>query len=254
MTPATRQSLVIGAFAVLAALTASFAVSAFTRTPVVPTTPAAMVVSDPTGFQPGIFTTGDATVSTRPDTAFITAGVDAQAQSAAAAQKNVATQANKLVNTAKQLGFADKDVTTGGYYIGPMYSNDGRTITGYQASEQINLKWHNVDTAGTALDALVQQGGATRISISLGVSDYSGPQAQARALAIAAARDRAQAMAKAAGVNLGQVIRIVDYTTGSRTPVDYAPKAADVAGSAATVIPVGELDISVTVEVDFAIA
>jgi len=253
LSAATRQSVVIGAFAVLAALAASFAVSAFTRSPMVVTTPAATVTSvDGSGFQAGIFTTGSATVSVRPDTAFISAGIDSQANSAAAAQQNVAAQANRLIAKAKAIGIADKDINTGGYSIGPTYSNDGRTITGYQASETLELKWHNVDTTGSALDALVQDGGATRISVSLGVGDLSGPQGQARGLAIADARAKAQAMAKAAGVNLGQVLRIVDNTTGGRTPVNYAPGAADV--QAGTQIPVGQLDITVDVEVDFSIA
>jgi uncharacterized protein YggE len=252
LSAATRQALVIGAFAVLSALTVSFGISALTRPPIVVSTPAAGITTQATGFQSGIFTTGDATVSTRPDTAFINAGVDAQASTASAAQKSVGAQANRLVSKAKALGFADKDVSTAGYSIGPTYSMDGRTITGYQASEQLELRWHNVDTAGSALDALVQEGGATRIGISFGLADFSGPQAQARSLAIAAARDRAQAMAKAAGVNLGQVIRVADYTAGTRTPIDYAPAAADAAAS--TVVPVGQLDVTVTVEVDFAIA
>ena len=237
----------------LCSLTAAFGVSAFTRSPIVVSTPAATLTStDGSGFQSGIFTTGDATVSTRPDTAFISAGVDGQASTASGAQKNVATQVNRLIATAKQIGIADKDINTAGYSIGPMYSMDGRTITGYMASEQLALKWHNVDTAGSALDALVQAGGATRIGISFGLNDLSGPQSQARSLAIANARDRASAMAKAAGVTLGPVIRVADYTTGGQTPVDYAPAARDLAG-AATQVPVGQLDVTVTVEVDFAI-
>ena len=253
MSSTTRQSLVIGAFAVLAALTASFAVSAFTRSPMIVTTPAAAAVTNGgSGFQAGIFTTGDGTISTRPDTAFITAGVDAQAPTASAAQQSVAAQAGKLIAKAKAIGIPDKDINTAGYSIGPMYSNDGRTLTGYQASEQLALKWHNVDTTGTALDALVQAGGATRISVSFGLNDYSAAQAQARTLAIGQARDRAQAMAKAAGVNLGQVLRVVDYSTGARTPVDFAPSAADAV--APTQVPVGQLEITVSVEVDFAIA
>lgn len=252
MTPATRQALVVGAFAVLCSVTAMLAVSAFTRAPIVVSTPAATTIaSQGSGFQAGIFTTGDATVSARPDTAFINAGVDAQASTAGAAQRAVAAQAAKLIAKAKALGIPDKDINTAGYSIGPTYSNDGRVITGYQASEQLSLKWHNVDTAGSALDGLVQDGGATRIGVSFGMADLSGVQAQARTLAIAAARDRASAMAKAAGVQLGGVLRIVDYTTsGGRAPVDYAPSAAQ---GATTQVPVGELDVTVSVEVDFAI-
>jgi uncharacterized protein YggE len=252
LTPAFRQTVVIGAFAVLASVTATLLVSAMTRTPLVVNTPAANVSTGGSGFQSGIFTAGDATVSLRPDTAFINAGVDATAPTAGAAQKSVAAQAGRLIAKAKALGMADKDINTAGYSIGPTYSMDGRTITGYQASEQLFLKWHNVDTTGGTLDALVQEGGATRIGVSFGLADYSGPQSQARTLAIAEARDRAQAMAKAAGVQLGQVLRVVDFTSGGTTPVDYAPKAA--ADGIQTQLPVGQLDISVTVEVDFAIA
>lgn len=252
MTPAIRQALVIGAFVVLCSLTATFAVSAFTRSPIVVNTPAAAVAAQGSGFQPGIFTDGAGTVSVRPDTAFISAGVDAQAPTAGAAQKSVAAQAAKLIAKAKALGVPDKDINTGGYNIGPVYSPDSRSITGYQASEQIELKWHTVDSTGAVLDALVQDGGATRIGVSFGLNDYSGPQAQARTLAIADARDKAQAMAKAAGIQLGTVLRIVDSTTGGRPPVDYAPAAMQT--GAGTQVPVGQLDITVTVEVDFSIS
>ena len=114
------------------------------------------------------------------------------------------------------------------------------------------MKWHNVDTAGNALDGLVQQGGATRISVSFGLNDPKAAQAEARSLAIADARNRATAMAKAAGVQLGQVLRITDSTTMSRPPsYNFAGPAA---ASDQTQLPVGTLDVQVMVEVDFAIA
>jgi uncharacterized protein len=248
MTPALRQALVVGAFATLCAVSATLAVNALSRSPIVLATP---TVSTNTGttYSPGIITSGDATVSTRPDIAFLSAGVDAQASTAAAAQKNLANQAAKLIARIKSLGVPDQDINTSGYSIGPRYTNDG-TINGYQASEQLEMKWHNVDNVGTALDALVQQGGATRIGVSFGLADPKAAQAEARTLAIGDARSRATAMAKAAGVQLGQVLSITDNTTGARSPnYNFAP-AAD----AGTQVPVGQLDIVVTVEVDFAIA
>ncbi len=176
----------------------------------------------------------------------------AQASSASGAQRDLATVANKLIAKAKSLGIPDKEISTGGYSIGPIYSPDGRAvITGYQAGLSLNLKWHNVDNVGTALDGLVQQGGATRISVSFGLNDPKVAQAEARALAIADARSRASAMAKAAGVQLGQVLRISDQTQVSRPTYNYAPSAAAVDQ---TQVPVGELDVTVSVEVDFALA
>src|SRR5579859_5220817 len=196
MTPAVRQAFVVGAFATLCAVSATLGVNAFTRSPIVLATPTAATTPGTT-YSPGIITGGDATVSKRPDIAFLSAGVDAQASTAAAAQKELANQAAKLIARVKSLGVPDQDINTSGYSIGPRYTNDG-SITGYQAGEQLEIKWHNVDNVGTALDALVQQGGATRIGVSFGLADPKAAQAEARALAIADARGRAAAMAKAA--------------------------------------------------------
>ncbi len=252
MNQAVRQTLVSTAITVVTALVVVLVVLA--GRPVVFQTPLTSVATSPGSYyNPGVITSGDATVSRRPDVAFINVGVEAQASSATQAQRNLAVLANKLIAKAKSLGIPDKDINTGGYSVGPIYSPDGRaTITGYQAGESLALKWHNVDNVGTALDALVQEGGAMRIGVSFGLNDTKAAQAEARALAIGDARTRATAMAKAAGVQLGQVLRITDQTQISRSPVySYAPAAAAIDQ---TQVPVGEMDVTVAVEVDFAIA
>jgi len=108
-----------------------------------------------------------------------------------------------------------------------------------------------VDTVGKALDAIVQEGGATNVSVSFGLADPKSAQAEARTLAIADAKSRASAMAAAAGVRLGQVIQVSDLSAQSRYPQPYN-LGADAA--AQTQVPVGTLEVQVTVEVDFAIA
>ena len=248
MSPTLRQALVVGAFATLCASTITLALGAGSRSPIVLSTPAA-ITTNGTTYASGIITSGDATVSKRPDIAFLGVGVEAQASTATAAQKDLASQAAKLIARAKSLGIPDKDINTSGYSIGPNYPPDG-AINGYRASEQLELKWHNVDTIGSAVDSLVQQGGATRVSVSFGLADPKAAQGEARSLAIADARSRAGAMARAAGVQLGQVLQVSDYTVGGRTSAnDFAPSAA-----ASTQIPVGQLDITVTVQMEFSIA
>ncbi len=251
MPSAIRQTLITTATATVCALVVALVVVAAAR-PVILQTPLTNVAATTSYFNPGVITGGDATVSKRPDIAYINVGVEAQASSASQAQKDLATLANKLIAKAKSLGIPDKEINTSGYSVGPIYSNDGRNITGYQAGLSLNLKWHNVDNVGTALDGLVQQGGATRISVSFGLNDPKAAQAEARSQAIADAKSRATAMAKAAGVQLGQVVRITDQTTVSRPPMyELAPvaRAAD-----STTVPVGELEVTVQVEVDFALA
>ena len=100
----------------------------------------------------------------------------------------------------------------------------------------------------------MQEGGATSVYVGFGLANPKTAQAEARALAISDARTKAQGMATAAGVRLGQVIRVSDMSYGG-TPMygalDYAKGAAS--PSTPTQIPVGELEIQVTVEVDFAL-
>lgn len=200
-----------------------------------------------------ILTTGDGTVSVKPDVATVSAGIDSQQATASAAQSDLATKAARLIARVKALGVADKDLSTRGYWVGPVYAPSGTVITGYRASEQLLVKWHNVDTVGRTLDAIVQEGGATNISVGFGLADPKPAQAQARSQAIADARAKAQAMAAAAGVNLGQVIQVSDLSTAARSPYPL-PYASSAAASVPTQVPVGETDVQVTVEVDFAIA
>jgi uncharacterized protein YggE len=245
MTSSIRVALVSVAGAVLVALVV---VVAAVRPPVFVASPAASTTTS--SFESGVFTSGDGSVSKMPDTAFLYAGVESQQPSASAAQSDLASKAAKLITRIKALGVADKDLNTSGYAVGPMYTPSGQTVSGYLASEQLQITWHDVTTVGKALDAIVQEGGATNVGASFGLADPRAAQAAARTLAIADARSRAQAMATAAGVSLGQVIRVSDLTS-SAPPVPYNVGAA---ASPATQLPVGELTVSVTVEVDFAIA
>ncbi len=252
MTPSARPVLFSGAVATVCAVAVALAVVAGNRPQVVVAAPAALPQSTST-FTPGVFASGDAKVSAKPDTAFLMVGVDSLKPTAAAAQSDLAAKASKLIAKARAIGIADKDISTSGYSVNPNYVGSNSTIDGYRASEQIALKWHNVDTAGGALDALVQSGGATNVSVGFGLANPKVAQAQARALAIADAKTKAQAMADAAGVHLGQVMRVSDVSSYGSVPMFGADYAAPSAISAPTQIPVGELDVQVTVEVDFAI-
>ena len=251
MSPTVRPALFSGAVAAVCAVAVALAVVAVTR-PSVVAAPAALPQS--TGnFMPGVFASGDAKVSAKPDTAFLTVGVDSLKPTAAAAQSDLATKASRLIAKAKALGIADKDISTSSYSVNPNYVGSNSTIDGYRASEQIQLKWHNVDTAGTAVDALVQSGGATNVYVGFGLANPKVAQAQARALAIADAKTKAQAMADAAGVHLGQVMRVSDISSYGAAPMYGGAYAASPAMAPPTQIPVGELDVQVTIEVDFAI-
>jgi uncharacterized protein YggE len=249
MSSSIRVVLASAVAAMLVALVVAVAVVAAGRPSGVITSPSAATTA--TSVEPGVFTSGDGSVSKRPDTAFLYAGVESQQATASAAQSDLASKASKLIARVKALGVADNDLNTSGYSVSPYYLNGGQTISGYRASEQLQITWHSVDTVGKTLDAIVQEGGATNIGVSFGLADPKAAQAAARTLAIADARSRAQAMAAAAGVKLGQVIRVTDLASSSLPSQRFDVGAA---APAASQVPVGELNVTVTVEVDFAIA
>lgn len=243
-----RNVVVSAAIGTLCALTATLAVLAVSRPSVLLAAPSAS--SSTSTFDPGVITSGSAFVSKKPDLAQISVGVESKASTAGAAQQDLAGKAGALIARAKALGIGDKDTNTSGYWVGPSYTPNG-TLDGYRAYEQLLLKWHNVDTVGKTLDALVQEGGATQISVGFTLADPKAAQAEARTLAIADARSRAQAMAGAAGVKLGKVLRISDLGYSGYPSANYDFKGA--APAATTQVPVGQLDVQVSVEVDFAI-
>jgi uncharacterized protein YggE len=247
--PSTLRTVALSAaIATLCALTATLAVLAVTRPSILLTAPSAS--STTSTFDPGVITSGDGLVSKKPDLALISVGVESKESTATAAQQDLAAKAGKLIARAKTLGIGDKDINTSGYFVGPNYVASNN-IDGYRAFEQLRLKWHDVDTVGKALDALVQEGGGTQISVGFTLADPKVAQAEARSVAIGDARSRAQAMAGAAGVKLGKVLRVSDLSVTGYRSVNYDIGAA--AAPASTQVPVGQLDVRVSVEVDFAI-
>jgi uncharacterized protein len=247
MTSPLRLILIPLAVALVCSLAVAAIVLGSGRPSVIVSSPSAST----TTFETGVFTSGDATVSVKPDLATVSAGVASQQSTAAAAQSDLAAKAGKLIARIKSLGVSDADLSTSGYWVGPLYSPGGQTITGYQATEVLRIKWHNVDTVGKTLDAIVQEGGATNISVGFGLADPKSAEAQARTLAIAEARSKAQAMASAAGVRLGALLRVSDVSTATQPPIMYAGAAIP---SATTQVPAGEVDVQVSVEVDYALA
>ena len=106
---------------------------------------------------------------------------------------------------------------------------------------------------GASLDALGGDAGATNASIQFALEDRKPAEADARTQAVADARSKAEAMAKAGGVKVGQLLSVSDIEqSGYPGPVYAAPVANG--QSSATVIPVGDLDIAIRVQVQYSIA
>lgn len=205
---------------------------------------------------PGVVTTGEGSVKIRPDLAMVSVGAVAQALTAEAAQTQVAERVGRILERAKKLGIAEKDIANAGYSVQPQYAygpGQAPRLVGFQASQQLALSVRDVQGVGKVLDALVHEG-ATNASVRFSLGDAKPSQADARRLAVEDARAKAEAMARAAGVKLGKAVSVTESGVGPG-PIPY--KGAEFtplpAATRPTEIPVSDLEVVVRVQVQFAI-
>ncbi|HLQ63007.1 MAG TPA: SIMPL domain-containing protein [Candidatus Acidoferrales bacterium] len=236
--------------AVLALGFAVVAVAVSARPVVIAASGATVVAPAPAGA--GITTYGEATVKVKPDIAILNLGMTASSASAAEAQKQVAERVNHVLQAARDLGIQDRDVKTFGYSLHPTYQpNSYPKISGFVASEQLSFTLREVSRVGKALDVLAGDAGATNASIQFGLADRKPAQAEARVQAISEARAKADAMAKAGGVRVGRLLSVTDLQQGGYPGPLYGAAAP---ASRDTVVPAGDLEVAIRVQVQFAIS
>ena len=146
-----------------------------------------------------------------PDTAMLSAGVSAQAPTAAAALSANTARMQDVLAALKKQGIPDKDIQTSNFSISPQYANgNGQAprVTGYQANNQVEVRLEDVAKLGATLDLLVTAGANQMNGVSFLIRNDTALLAQARAAAVAEARLKAETFAKAAGVGLGSILSI----------------------------------------------
>jgi uncharacterized protein YggE len=212
------------------------------------------------GQQEGIWVSGTGKVYAIPDIVQLTLGVEAQAVSVAEAQSKATDAMNKVVQALKDAGIDEKDIQTQYFNITEVTKwNDKESepiIIGYKVTNTIVAKLKDVKKAGEVIDAVVAAGGDyTRINgISFTVEDPNIYYAQAREKAITYAKAKAEQMASLTGAKLGKVTYISEY--------NYLPSANYYdgrVGAAApaidtTSISAGQLEITTTVQIAYAVA
>ena len=209
--------------------------------------------------QTGIWVSGTGKVTGAPDVAILTLGVEAQEKTVSEAQSNAAKAMSDIVAALKANGVADKDIQTQWYTISIVTKWDKDTeeqiVVGYKVTNMVTAKLRDISKAGTVIDAVAQAGGdLTRVQgISFTIDDPTSYFNQARQEAMQDAAAKAQQMADLAGVGLGKAFYISE--SGGYIPQPYPVRdyysAAE--GSAVTPISPGELEITLTVQVAYAI-
>jgi uncharacterized protein YggE len=209
-------------------------------------------------YQPtGISVNGTGTITVTPDVVNVSIGVQAQGKTVAEAQAQATKAMNDLMAALTANGVAQKDIQTQSFNIQQTTSwdntNQKQIVTGYQVSNTVSVKIRDISKAGSVIDAAAAAGGdLTRVnSVQVAVDDPTIYADKAREKAMANAKDTATQLAKLSGVTVGKPISISESNVYAPQNVPVYAKDAGVATS--TPIVAGEQDITLNVQVVYAI-
>jgi uncharacterized protein YggE len=203
-----------------------------------------------------ITVSGRGTVTISPDSASIVVGVDVTGDTLAQASSDAAERMTAVLETIETAGIPAEQVQTVNYSVNVIndWDDQGRIrgVSGYQVSNQVQITAQDLDGLGGLIDALVESGANTIYSINFFASDATNAYSQARMMAVADAQAKANELATAAGIELGEIIAIVETSFGGG-PIAREQAMMDAAGSAATPIQSGSLQISIDVQISWQI-
>ncbi len=205
------------------------------------------------GTRLDIIATGEATRV--PDVAVITAGVITRASTARAALEQNSARMERVRASLKRAGIADRDIQTSNISLNPEYryvQDQPPRLTGYTASNQVNVRFRDIAKSGDILDALVAEGANSINGPNLTIDKPEEALDEARTKAVVIGRARADTYARALGM---RVVRLVSVSEeGGRYPVPPPMPVmmeARAQGAVATKIDPGEQKVQLSLAMVF---
>ena len=242
--PGTRLGLIAAG-----ALAGLFVATAFA-----PARGAAPVRAESTTAEHTIAVTGTGTVAVTPDVADVRLGVSVQKPTVKEAQAAAATAMNAVLVAVKAAGIAERDIQTTAVSLSPVYDypqSGGQKLIGYQFVNSISVTVRDLSKIAAVIDGAITAGANTVDGVTFRVEDPQAAEDLARKAAMVDAKRRADALASEAGVRIIGVATIVETYAPTPMPIYYAGAAAK--DSVATPIQVGTNDVTVSVNVTYAI-
>ncbi len=213
----------------------------------------AVQVQPISGTRLDISATGE--VTRVPDVAIISTGVVTRATTATGAIQQNAARMERVRSALKRAGIEDKDIQTSSISLNPDYhyeQNKPPRLTGYQASNQVSVRFRDIGDTGKILDALVAEGANQISGPSLTIDKPEQALDEARMKAIANGRARADLYARALGM---RVVRLLSVSEGGGysvpPPMPMYARAEAASMDAQTKIDPGEQKVQVGVSMSF---
>lgn len=190
-----------------------------------------------------------------PDLAIISAGVVTRSPTASGAIADNATRMERVRAALRKAGIEDRDIQTSSINLSPDYRyQDGQppVLTGYQASNNVSVKFRDIRNSGKILDALVAQGANQINGPSLTIDKPEAAYDEARGKALAVGRARAELYARSLGMRVVRLLSVSESGGYSPAPMPYQRDMAMAASAVSkTEIDPGSQDLSVSLAMSF---
>ena len=207
----------------------------------------------------GVSVQGTGTVKVAPDTVRLNASITFVGATNSAASKAVSTSAAAFRTALKNKKIATKDIQSTNLTIFPEYTwtqEKGQELKGYRANQSFTVLIRDETNAGAIIDDVVEAAGDNIqvTGVTPIVLEIDDAQDAAREKAVAKAKKKALAYAKLLDFELGKILWVSESSSAYNPPI-YAMAKAGVSADAAppTEIDLGEQDVTVTVDVRWAI-
>ena len=206
----------------------------------------------------GVSVQGTGTVKVTPDTVRLNATISFVGATNSAASKAVSTSAAAFRAALKEKKVATKDIQSQNLTIYPEYTwtqEKGQELKGYRASQSFTVLIRDETSAGAIIDASVEAAGDNIqvTSVTPIVLEIDDAQDAAREKAVAKAKKKALAYAKLFDFDLGKILWVSETSSSYNPPIFGLAKASADSAAAPTEIDLGEQDVTVTVDVRWAI-
>lgn len=200
-----------------------------------------------------ITVTGEGVVEAAPDMAMIRLGVTTEAKGARESIDENSKAMSGVLERLTSLGIEARDVQTGNFSVQPRFARyDGGPagrpqIEAFITNNQVMVRVRDLSKLGEVLDAVARDGANTFDSLQFGLQEPGPYRDDARKLAVEDAQRKAALYAEAAGVPLGQLMRIDEHgDVGQPRPMDMAMARMEMEES----VPIAAGELSVTSRVN----
>lgn len=201
----------------------------------------------------GIRVSGSATVSTVPDLATFTFALEGRGQDLPVVKEDIDARTARLVQLCKSLDIPTNKITATEVSIRPQYHYQNKTLLGYQVSRTLTVTLADLANYSALVNGAIESGITTIRNIIIDTSQRDELQRHALETAVRDAGRKARIIARGAGVKLGRLLSVTEGGTPMKADhYRLLSRETAVAGNVDVVEP-GEITVTATVVVNYAI-